>query len=427
MRSVDGLESLVSLWDASAEESVYAAPLQGDQQVALAIIGGGFTGLSTALHAAERGVDCLVIEATKIGHGGSGRNAGLLNAGLWLAPQDIRAEMGEARGARLVDLLGGGPAYVMDLIEKHQIRCELTRTGTLHAAHAPSGFKDLERRAAEWRRLGAPVDLLSKPEAAEMIGSDAYHGALLDHRAGTINPMGYVRGLARAARGAGAAIATGVKATKIRRDGDAWVVETDQGRVMAKNVVLGTNAYTEDLWPGLRKSFAMIHYFQLATEPLGDRIAGILPGRQGLWDTGKIMVSFRRDAFDRIIVGSMGKVIGGTTGLSKAFAARQLRRAFPGLGPVKFETAWHGQIAMTPDHLPRIFRLAPGVYTPIGYNGRGISPGTMFGKAMGMLISGGREEDLPMPVTDIAPAAGAWYKEPFYQAAFTLNQMWKSV
>ena len=417
----------ISLWEMSAQEAELTSPLDGDTTTDLAIVGGGFTGLSTALHAAERGIDCLVREARQIGYGGSGRNVGLVNAGLWLPPQDVRRRLGEARGAALIKVLGEAPGYVQSLIERHQIRCEATRTGTIHAAHSPKGYADLARRAEEWHRLGAPVELLSRDEAAELIGSEYFHGGLVDRRAGTINPMGYVRGLARAAQGAGAKVATGVTARKLRRAGDRWVVETDRGAVTAKSVVLGTNAYSDDLWPGLRKTFTLIHFFQLATQPLGDRGRSILSGGQGLWDTGPIMFSLRRDAFGRLIIGSMGTVVGGIKGLSRRWAERTLGRLFPDLGKVEFEHCWHGQIAMTPDHLPRIHRLAEGLYTPIGYNGRGITPGTIFGKAMAELLSGGKEEDLPLPISEPKRVPTAPVLSRLYRLAFAANQFVKSL
>jgi glycine/D-amino acid oxidase-like deaminating enzyme len=139
----------ISLWDQTAEESDIAPEMQGDITTDLAIVGGGFTGLSTALHAAERGIDCHVLEARQIGYGGSGRNVGLVNAGLWLPPQDVRALLGEKRGNSLIATLWDAPEYVMSLIERHRIRCEATRTGTIHAAHSPAGFEDLSRRSAE--------------------------------------------------------------------------------------------------------------------------------------------------------------------------------------------------------------------------------------------------------------------------------------
>lgn len=419
-------KSPISLWDLTADEENLTPRMDGDITTDLAIVGGGFTGLSTSLHAAERGIDCHVLEARQIGYGGSGRNVGLVNAGLWLPPQDVRAQLGEARGAALIRMLGDAPEYVMSLIERHQIRCEATRTGTIHAAHSPSGYEDLARRTEEWHRLGAPVDLLNADEAAQKIGSTAFYGGLLDHRAGTINPMGYVRGLARAALAAGARISVGVTAQKLSRAGDRWIIDTDRGRVTARWVVLGTNAYTDDLWPGLRDTFTTIHYFQVSTVPLGDRAAAVLPEGQGLWDTGKIMFSIRRDAFGRLILGSMGRAIGGDKGLSRRWAAQRIKTVFPHLAGVEIEKTWHGQIAMTPDHLPRIFRLADNLYTPIGYNGRGITPGTMFGKAMAELLSGGNEDDLPLPVTGAEPVSSTGIRARFYDAAFTANQIAKT-
>ena len=281
-----------------------------DNAVDVAIVGGGSTGLSTALHCAEKGLSAHVLEAEQIGFGGSGRNCGLVNAALWLPPQKVREKLGQTYGPRFIKKFGSGPEYVFSLIEKHQIQCEVTRTGTIHAAHGPSGFVDLQERHKEWQRLGEPVDLFNRKEIADMIGSDHFHGGLVDNRCGTINPMGYCRGLARVAVAAGAQISTGIRATKLIRDGDLWKVETNEGVVTANAVVLGTNAYTDDLWPDLNRVFTKINYFQLATKPLGPEADHILSGKQGLWDTGQIMFNIRRDAFNRLLVGSMGKVIG---------------------------------------------------------------------------------------------------------------------
>lgn len=418
----------ISLWDASARETDYKAPMPKDVSVDVAIVGGGFTGLSTALHCAEKGLSAHVLEAEQIGFGGSGRNCGLVNAALWLPPQQVREKLGPDYGPRFIKKFGNGPNYVFSLIEKHQIQCEVTKTGTIHAAHAPSGFRDLQGRHAEWQRLGEPVDLLSREEISAMIGTDHFHGGLVDHRAGTINPMGYCRGLARAARGAGAEISTGVRAKKLRRDGALWKIETDHGTVTAKAVVLGTNAYTDDLWPGLSKIFTLIHYFQLATKPMGPDAAHILPGKQGLWDTGQIMFNIRRDAYDRLLVGSMGKVLGSKDrGLSHRWAKKQIARIFPTLGPVEFEEAWHGKIAMTPDHLPRIHELDTNLFTPIGYNGRGITTGTMFGETMAGLLTGMDRADLPLPMTKLTPVPSAPFVSRIYQSAFTANQILKSI
>ncbi len=417
----------ISLWDSSAVEADYKAPFS-DTTVDVAIVGGGFTGLSTALHCAEKGLSAHVIEAEQIGFGGSGRNCGLVNAALWLPPQDVREQLGQVYGPRFIKKFGGGPEYVFSLIEKHQIQCEVTRTGTIHAAHGPSGFEELKERHKEWQRLGEPVDLISKDEIKDMIGTDHFHGGLVDHRCGTINPMGYCRGLARAALGAGAQISTGVQATQLKRDGQGWVVETTQGVIKAKYVILGTNAYTDDLWPGLKRIFTPIHYFQLATKPLGPEADFILPEKQGLWDTGKIMFNIRRDKFNRLLLGSMGKIVGTKDkGLSKRWALKQIAKIFPTLGPMEFEEAWHGKIAMTPDHLPRIYELDTNLFTPIGYNGRGITTGTMFGETMAGLLTGVGRDELPLPFTDLKTVPSAPIVSRFYQAAFTANKMLNAI
>jgi glycine/D-amino acid oxidase-like deaminating enzyme len=192
--------------------------------------------------------------------------------------------------------------------------------------------------------------------------------------------------------------------------------------------VLGTNAYTDDLWPGLQRIFTPIHYFQFATAPLGPEAAHILPQRQGVWDTGRIMFSLRRDAADRLLIGSMGKVIGSVDrGLSMRWARKQIARVFPTLGPATFEDAWHGRIAMTPDHLPRIHVLDRNLYTPIAYNGRGITTGTLFGQSIADLLTGADPAELPLPLSDPKAARAAPLMGRIYQIAFTANQLLKAI
>lgn len=422
-----GQDGVISLWDQTAQERPFES-VTLPATVDLAIVGGGYTGLSTALHAAEAGLSAHVIEAHDIGHGGSGRNVGLVNAGVWMPPSAVLAALGPDRGPRFLRRFADGPAMVFDLIERHQIRCEATRTGTIHAAHAPAGLRDLAARWRDWVQMGEPVDLLDADAMAQKLGSRRYMGGLLDHRAGTVNPMGYARGLARAARAAGAGISTGVRVTGLEQTGAGWRVQTDAGPITARAVVLGTNAYTDTLWPGLKRSFTPIWYFQLATEPLGARIAGILPEGQGVWDTAPVMRSIRRDGAGRLIIGSMGRVHGDTTrGLSQRWAQRELARMFPALGPVCFEEAWDGQIAMTPDHLPRVHELAPGLYTPIGYNGRGITTGTIFGQAIAGLLTGRDAAALPLPITSVAPVASAPMMRRVYALGFAAQQFLRSL
>ena len=418
----------VSIWNTTAVETEPSQNSAVEGQVDVAIVGGGFTGLSTALHCAEKGLSCHVLEASQIGFGGSGRNVGLVNAAAWLPPQDVRKILGEDDGDRFISHFSRAPDYVFSLIEKYQIQCNATQTGTFHAADGAVGFADLVSRKAEWDRLGEPVDLLSRDEAESYIGSSAFYGALLDRRAGTINPMGYCRGLARVAIAAGALISIGAKAKKLQQETGLWRVITNKGTLMARHVVLGTNAYTDDLWPGLKYSFTKINYFQFATSPLGDRIKHILPQQQGLWDTGKIMFSLRRDDSERLIIGSMGNVMGNQSGgVSHRWAQKKLAHLFPKLGWVDFDEAWQGQIAMTPDHLPHIHKLADNLYSPIGYNGRGITTGTVFGQALADLLTGDSEKKLPVPLLTMRRVGSAPVMSCFYKIAFAANEIIKSL
>jgi glycine/D-amino acid oxidase-like deaminating enzyme len=407
-----------TLWENSAVEEPLEASFR-ETTVDVAIIGGGYTGLSCALHCARAGISAHVLEAEEIGNGGSGRNVGLVNAGLWLPPAKLLETLG-ARGPAFLDLFADAPRQVFEIIENYQIRCEATREGTIHAAHAASGLRDLEGRFAQWNKMGAPVQLLSRDEVAEKTGTRAFVGGLWDQRAGTVNPMGDVRGLARAARAEGAQISTGVRVSGLRRDGRDWLVESASGVVRARYVVMATNAYSDALWPGLSKGWQDIHFFQIATEPLGERAAHILPDRQGLWDTALIMRALRRDAQGRLIIGSMGRAMGG---LSTRWAKRALRRWFPDLGDVRFENSWHGTIAMTPDHLPRIVALDEGIYAPIGYNGRGVTTGTLFGRSMAELVGGAAPDTLPLPLSTLEPVPFKSLSERFYDFGFAMNQL----
>ena len=320
---------------------------------------------------------------------------------------------------------------VFDLIERHQIRCKATRAGTIHAAHAASGLRDLGGApCAEWAAMGEPVEMLDRDATAVWRWEPRpMSAALLDHRAGTVNPMGYCRGLARAARAAGAR-------DQHRRAGDGGCKQAarrmagrDRPRpVSARAVVLGTNAYTDSPLAGAERDLHGRSHLPpvIATVPLGPEADHILPGRQGVWDTAPVMTSIRRDARGRLIVGTMGRVLGNRDrGLSRRWADRTVRRLFRSLGPVAFEEAWHGQIAMTPDHLPRIHVLDEGLYTPIGYNGRGIITGTIFGQAMADLLTGMEPADLPLPVTDLAAVTTAPLMRRVYDLSFAANQLIK--
>lgn len=385
------------LWRDSARQPFATVPLDGDLDVDLVIVGGGFTGTAAALEAASRGASVCLLEAEIIGHGGSGRNVGLVNAGLWLPPDTVIAQMGEAAGRRLISVLADGPRRVFSLIEREGIDCEATHNGTLHLAHSSKGFKDIEERHRQGNRDGAPLQLLDAAETARRTGTSLYHGALLDPRAGTIQPFAYCRGLAQAALQKGARVHDRSMVTSISRQADQWIVGANGHQVRARALLMATNAYQTGIEAPFKPEYTTMNYCQFATEPMPETARRkILAGGEGCWDTALVMSSFRIDKAGRLIVGGVGNSDGPGAAIHHGWARRKLRRLFPEVAHLKFEHAWRGCIAMTADHIPKIVAFGPNAYACFGYSGRGIAPGTVFGTQAAAALLDESRQDLPI-------------------------------
>ncbi|WP_111414372.1 NAD(P)/FAD-dependent oxidoreductase [Billgrantia lactosivorans] len=410
------------LWyDTSPEPKPDLPALEGAQVADVVVVGGGITGLSTALHLAEAGTAVTLVEAGEVPSGGSGRSVGLVNAGLWIPPDDIVEALGEEDGERANAILGAAPAEVFALIERHGIECQATGSGTLHLAHNAKGEGELARRAEQFQRRGAPVELLEDDACRRRVGTRRIRRALLDRRAGTLNPTAYTRGLARAAAAAGALLYACSPALGVTRDGDGWRVTTPRGSVTAPRLVLATNAYTEEDWNQVRQHFFPGHFFQVASAPLADEIAGdILPERQGAWDTRMVLSSMRRDAEGRLILGSLGRGDGRPLAYVRCWANRIQRHYFPQLGRVDWACTWTGRIAFTPDHTLRLFEPAPGILGATGYNGRGITTGTVVGKGLARYLTHGDDALLPLPIRSPKPIYAKPLWSSSYEGGFTL-------
>lgn len=406
------------LWERTASPAPVTLPLKGNIAADVVIVGGGYTGLSAALHLAERGTSVVLLEAAEIGFGGAGRNVGLINAGMWVMPDDFPKELGEIYGERALDLLGNGPYLVRELIEKHGISCELETNGTLHCAVGAEGMKELEERARQWQKRGAPLTVLDAAETERRIGTKAYAGSLLDMRAGTLQPLAYARGLAHAAVRAGAKLHTGSPVISTGEANGKRIVSTAEGAVSADWVIVATDAYSTGPWAQVRREQIHLPYFNLATKPLSANLRrSILPNCEGCWDTKEVLSSFRMDQAGRLVFGSVGALRGTGTAVHKAWARRSLKRLFPQLGEVEFEAEWYGKIGMTDNALPRFHKFGTNVIGFSGYNGRGISPGSTFGKVLANYILGDiAEADLPLPLTAVKEASFRPMKEAYYEA-----------
>lgn len=258
-----------SLWAATAPAAPPTPPLTESITTDVLVIGGGYTGLSTALHLAERGTQVTVLEANDPGWGASGRNGGQVNPTLKHDPDELVSLLGAARAEPLIDTISRSADLVFDLIERHRIDCQPVRAGWLQLSYSDKAVPALHARARQWEKRGVPVEMLDRAAVAQRVGTEAFAGAWLDGRAGAIQPMAYARGLVRAAQNAGAAVHGRTAVTALERQGTQWIATTSTGAtVRAQRAVIATNGYTGPLWPGLAQTVLSANSFIVATRPL---------------------------------------------------------------------------------------------------------------------------------------------------------------
>lgn len=411
-----------SLWAATAEPAPDTPPLEGEHRFDIAIVGGGFTGLSAALHAAQSGARAVVLEAAEPGWGASGRNGGQVIPGLKWDPDEIVRKFGAERGERIVAAVGSAAEFVYNLIRRHGIACDLGREGWIQGAHSLSAFRVLERRARQWQARGAPVELLGGETASRLIGARGYAGGLLDRRGGRLQPLSYARGLARAAQSAGALVCGRSPAISLLRQGGGWLVETPDARVRCDKVLLATNAYADMLMPALQQSLLPVASFIVATEPLTDNVrATILPEGHVMSDTRKLLAYARLDG-GRLMVGGRGSYHDPRSDSDFHHVETLLRQLYPQVGDPRIAWRWSGRVAITPDFLPHVHEPMPGFVAVAGYNGRGVAMASRMGAAAARYMVGGERDDLILPISPVRPipfhglrrlylaAATTWYR-----------------
>ncbi len=393
-----------SLWADTAPAAPPTPPLAEPRKADVLIVGGGFTGLSAALHLAEAGVQACVLEAHEPGWGASGRNGGQVNPSLKHDPDELLRIHGAERGARLIDAVSRSADLVFELIERHRIDCQPVRNGWLQVAYAPKDVAGLHARAAQWARLGEPAQPLDCAAVSERLGTEAFAGGWLDGRAGSIQPLAYTRGLVRAAQAAGAAVHGGTEVTALERRGTQWHAHTSTGAsVTADQVLIATNGYTGALWPKLSRTVLAANSFIVATAPLkGAAADAILPGGETASTSQRLLLYFRKDAQGRLLMGGRGHFADPGGPADFAHLERSLELLFPQLGPLRYDYRWAGRIAVTRDFMPHVHTPAPGVTVALGYNGRGIALATSMGKHVAARLAGA-QVDFPYPVTPIAP------------------------
>jgi glycine/D-amino acid oxidase-like deaminating enzyme len=397
-----------SLWATVTPPGPELPVLTGSAQADVIVIGGGFTGLSTALHLREAGVDVAVVEAMEPGWGASGRNNGQVIPTLSRPdPEDIISRHGAA-GERFVALLRDSASTLFDLARRYQIQAEQEQTGWVQPVHSPGRIRIAERRVRQWSKFGAPVDLLSRDETRQMLGSDAWFGGFWNRSGGHINPLALSRGLARVVLERGGRIYVSSPAALFERQNNRWVVRTAQGQISGRALIMATNAYTGEfskwLAPRIAREVMPVLSWQMATQPLSENARKtIIPGRQAMSDTHGELYFARYDARGRLVTG--GAVIGpaNKAGKMRSMVAARLKRLWPQIGQVSFDHVWNGYVGMTTDFFPRIHRLGPDAYGWTGCNGRAVALSIALGHEFSKAVRGHPESDLALPFTDPVP------------------------
>lgn len=412
-----------SLWGATARPAPTTPALTRAVEADVVIVGGGFSGLSTAISLAERGRTVRVLEAVEPGWGASGRNGGQVIPGARHLPDELVDAYGRARGERLHRCGATTADSTFALIERLGLDCEPVRAGWIQAADTETAMEESRKRVAGLQKAGAPARMLDRAELRDLVGSDAYIGGWIHEGGGTVQPLSLVRELALAALKLGVQVHGHSPATAIAHDGAGWRVTTPAGSATAPRLLMATNALTGPVWPRLRRATLPVWSFQIATTPLGDNArTRVIPQGQPVSDTRRMLRYFRVDGHGRLIIGGKGKAWAPSDSGDFSLQRETLARLYPELADQPIEHEWGGQVAITIDHLPRIFALGDGAFAHIGCNGKGVAWCCAIGPVLADLLDGGDPEASPMPVTSLrtipfhqlrrlyVAAGGAWLR-----------------
>ena len=401
-----------SLWAATAPPGPTLEQLTGRRTTDVAVIGAGYTGLSTALHLSAAGVECAVIDTHEPGWGASGRNGGQVLPGLKLTRAALKQRFGQEIGDRVYKLADTAAQFLCDLVAEHRIDCDLARGGSIRAAHNRAMLAVLKDNYETLVAEGVPARFLDRDEVAHHLGTRAYVGGRFDPRSGTLHPLKYARGLAAATLRNGATIYRDSPATALRRDGDRWHVASIEGEIVARRVVIATNGYTDQLWPRLAATMLPVHSFQIATARLSaDQAASILSNRVCYSDTRRLILYAQRSADDRLVLGGRASFTLADRAADYDVLRRVLTGLYPQLAAAPIEYRWAGRVALTRDFIPHLHAPAPGVLIAAGFNGRGVALTTLMGKILADHIL---SPDKPpaYPITEIRPIPLHFIREP---------------
>jgi gamma-glutamylputrescine oxidase len=391
-----------SYYAATAEPIAPFAVAAGALTCDVCVVGGGYAGLSAALHLAQSGYDVIVVEAQRVGFGASGRNGGQVGTGQRVDQDTLETMVGHTRAHALWEMGLESVQLVRDLIKTHDMDCGFT-DGIIHADHRARlvphshAYADKLRNKYSYDKI-TPLDC---DQIRDHVGSPSYYGGTLDMGAGHTHPLRYALGLAKAARGAGVRIFEQSKVTNVTPS--PCKVTTDQATITASHIVLCCNGYLGDLRPDIAARVMPINNYIVATKPLSDKVArSLIRDNHAVADSKFVINYFRLSDDNRML-------FGGTESYSYRFPSdiatkvrKPMAQIFPQLADTQIDYAWGGTLGITMNRMPHFARIAGNVISASGYSGHGVAMATLGGKLAAEAIAGQAEKfdlmaDVPTP------------------------------
>lgn len=404
---------------ASARAAPGRSRLLGDTTADVCVIGGGYTGLSAALHLAQAGAKVVVLEAQTVGFAASGRNGGQIHTGHRKDQAALEAWLGRDHASALWELCEEAKSTVRGLVRAHAIGCAL-KHGLVIAAHDESAARAL---ATDTEHLSSKYGyglarMMDADETARLLGTTAYPAARFDLGGGHLHPLDFARGLAAAAEAAGARILEQSRVAALDEDRAGANVRCADGMVAADRVLLATDAFSADIAPRLAKYIGHVESFIIATAPLGESLnAAILPCDAAVADTRHVLDYYRKSADGRMLFAGREGYWTMPSDIAAVVRPRMLK-VFPALRDVAVEYAWSGTVGITRTRMPHFGYLSPRILFAHGYSGQGVALATFGGKLLAEAALGKPERfDVFARVPALPFPGGRWLRKPLVSAA----------
>ena len=390
-----------SYYAATANMSKARNRLEADMDTDVCVIGAGFSGISSALHLAEKGYRVVVLEASRVGWGASGRNGGQIVNGFSRDLITIESRYGADSAAAIGQMALSGGDIIRQRIEQYKIKCDL-KPGNIFSAFTPKQLNGLQAMHDNWRKHGHDqLEMMDANEIRQQINTDRYVGGLLDHKGGHLHPLNLCQGEAAAVESLGGQIFEQSAVTGIEKLNDRQVVNTEFGSVTANKVVVCGNAYLGNVVPEIENKIMPVSTQIITTEVLGEEVCRrLIPGQACVEDTNYMLDYYRMTADHRLLFGG-GSTYGGAEPSSIVNKLRpHLEKTFPELKGVGVDFAWSGNFALTMTRIPHFGQIGDNVFFIHGYSGHGVTATHLAGKLIAQAIDGQPEQfkhfsDLP--------------------------------